>query len=373
MTEVQEVLDERFGVEEGDFTNSSIGPTFGQQIAQTALLAIIGSLLVISLYIGVRFEFKYAVPVLIALFHDLLITAGVYALAGREVTTSTVAALLTILGFSLYDTIIVFDRIRENVPRMPRATFAQIVNRSMSEVLTRSLVTNLCTLFPVAALMIFGGETLRDFGFALLVGVASGTYSSIFIAAPVLTAWKEREPIYRRRHEIAAAEHGGVVPAFAVGGAEAGPGRRVRPDVAREPAAVGARAAGSRDGRGRRRGSGAANGGSAGGGGSSDRVDEGRSGGGASSPNGLDEGRSAGAAEGLDGPRTDSRPGERDRPDGGGIPHPARPPSPTGDDAPGPMPHPAGPPAAAGARAGENGGDGDRSTRNRRRKRHGRR
>ena len=96
----------------------------------------------ISVYIALRFEWKYAVPVLIALMHDLLITAGVYSLTGREVTTSTVAALLTILGYSLYDTIIVFDRVRENVPRMPRAAFSQIVNRSMSEVLTRSLATS---------------------------------------------------------------------------------------------------------------------------------------------------------------------------------------------------------------------------------------
>ena len=107
-------------------------------------IAIIASLLVISAYIALRFEWKFAVPVLIALMHDLLITGGVYSLTGREVTTSTVAALLTILGFSLYDTIIVFDRIRENVPRMPRAAFTQIVNRSMSEVLTRSLATSFC-------------------------------------------------------------------------------------------------------------------------------------------------------------------------------------------------------------------------------------
>ncbi|MEJ7717087.1 MAG: protein translocase subunit SecD [Thermoleophilaceae bacterium] len=222
--QVRQVLDERFGVRQADFTTSSVGPTFGAQIARTAVIAVIASLILISIYIGFRFEFKYSVPVLIALAHDLLITAGVYALTGREVTASTVAALLTILGFSLYDTIIVFDRVRENVPRMPRATFSQIVNRSMSEVLTRSLVTSLSTLFPIGALMLFGGETLRDFGFALLVGVASGTYSSIFIAAPVLTAWKEREPIYRRRRQVVMDDHGGVVPAFA--SADLGAGAR---------------------------------------------------------------------------------------------------------------------------------------------------
>jgi SecD/SecF fusion protein len=143
----------------------------------------------------------------------------VYALVGQEVTTATVAALLTVLGFSLYDTIIVFDRIRENVPRMPRAAFAQIVNRSMSEVIVRSLATSFCSILPVLALLLFGGETLRAFAFALLIGTISGTYSSVFIAAPVLTAWKEREPIYRRRHASIAAEHGGVVPAYATGAA----------------------------------------------------------------------------------------------------------------------------------------------------------
>src|SRR5207247_9760819 len=131
-----------------------------------------------------------------------------------EVTTATVAALLTLLGCSLYGTIIVFDRIRENVPRMPRATFSQIVNRSMSDVLTRSLATSASTLMPIGALMLFGGETLKDFGFALLVGVASGTYSSIFIASPVLTHWKEREPGYRRRRQLVMEDHGGVIPPY---------------------------------------------------------------------------------------------------------------------------------------------------------------
>ena len=208
-------LDEDFGVRRADFSSSSIGPTFGQQIARTAIIAIIASLFLISLYIGLRFEFKFAVPVLIALFHDILITSGVYALVGREVTTATVAALLTILGYSLYDTIIVFDRIRENVPRMPRATFSQIVNRSMSEVVVRSLVTSLSVLFPILALLLLGGETLQDFAFALLVGVASGAYSSIFIAAPVLTEWKEREPVYQRRRRVVMEDHGGVIPPYA--------------------------------------------------------------------------------------------------------------------------------------------------------------
>ena len=173
-------------------------------------------------YVALRFDWKFAVPVLIALMHDLLITVGVYALTGREVTTDTVAALLTILGYSMYDTIIVFDRVRENIPRMPRAAFSQIVNRSMSEVLTRSIATTLCTLMPIIALLLFGGSTLKDFAFALLVGVASGAYSSIFIASPVLTHWKEREHQYRHRRQRIEAELG-YVPAYAGGTADIDP------------------------------------------------------------------------------------------------------------------------------------------------------
>jgi SecD/SecF fusion protein len=213
-TAIQSGLQKKFGVKSFDY--DTIGPTFGQTVAKSAVIAIIASLLVISIYIALRFEWKYSVPVFIALMHDLLITSGVYSLTGREVTTSTVAALLTILGYSLYDTIIVFDRVRENVPRMPRAAFSQIVNRSMSEVITRSLATSFCTALPILALLLFGGDTLKDFAFALLVGVISGTYSSIFIASPVLTHWKEREAVYMRRRRRIAADNDGIVPAYAL-------------------------------------------------------------------------------------------------------------------------------------------------------------
>jgi SecD/SecF fusion protein len=221
---VKRNLQNRFGVQ--SFDSSSVGPTFGRTIANSAIVAIIASLLVISAYVALRFEWKFAIPVLIALAHDLLITTGVYALTGRQVSTATVAALLTILGYSMYDTIIVFDRVRENVPRMPRAAFSQIVNRSMSEVLTRSIATTSCTLMPIIALLLFGGAPgsteLTDFAFALLIGVASGAYSSIFIASPVLTHWKEREPQYRHRRERIEAELG-YVPAYAAVGADVDP------------------------------------------------------------------------------------------------------------------------------------------------------
>jgi SecD/SecF fusion protein len=233
VSKVEQALDDSFGVRGDDFSTNSIGPTFGEQIARTAVIAVIASLVLISIYIGIRFEWKFAVPVLIALMHDLLITAGVYALTDREVTSATVAALLTILGYSLYDTIIVFDRIRENVPRMPRATYSQIANRSMSEVFTRSLATSFSTLMPITALMLFGGETLKDFAFALLVGVASGAYSSIFIATPVLVEWKERERVYMRRRRLVMEQYGGIVPAFATAGPSLGDERHTAAEPAR--------------------------------------------------------------------------------------------------------------------------------------------
>jgi SecD/SecF fusion protein len=213
--EAQAALESEFGIAEDGFDSTSVGPTFGQQVADSALKALIFSLLVICGYVALRFDPKFAVPVLIAIFHDILITAGVYSLTGKEVSSGTVAAFLTILGYSIYDTIIVFDRIRENVPRMPRAAFSQIVNRSMSEVLTRSLATSFSTLLGVTSLLVFGGATLQDFAFAMFVGIASGTYSSIFIASPVLTAWKEREPGFVRRRQRIAEDGGGKVPAYA--------------------------------------------------------------------------------------------------------------------------------------------------------------
>jgi SecD/SecF fusion protein len=214
INKLQKELEKEYGIQADGFNSTSVGPTFGTTVANSARNALIFSLLIICAYIAFRFDPKFAVPVLIAIFHDILITAGIYSLTGREVSSGTVAAFLTILGYSLYDTIIVFDRIRENMPRMPRAAFSQIVNRSMSEVLTRSLATSFTTLLSVGALLIFGGATLQDFAFAMMVGIISGTYSSIFIASPVLTAWKEREPGFiRRRERIVAID--GSVPAFA--------------------------------------------------------------------------------------------------------------------------------------------------------------
>lgn len=211
---VEEALDDEYGVGTDAFNSTSVGPTFGASVARSAGLAIFFSLILITGYVAIRFGGKYTVPVLIAIVHDFLIGLGIYALLGFEVSSATVAAFLTVLGYSQYDTIIVFDRIRENEPKMPRATFSQIVNKSMSEVMTRSIATSFSTLIGVVCLLIFGGNVLAAFAIAILVGVASGTYSSLFIASPVLGLWKEHEPTFkrRRRQQI---ESQGHVPAFA--------------------------------------------------------------------------------------------------------------------------------------------------------------
>jgi SecD/SecF fusion protein len=186
----------------------TVSGTFGHQIAVDAIYGIIASLLLITIFIAIRFDFKFAIPVILAMLHDIAITIGVYSLVGKEVTVDTVAAVLTVLGYSIYDTIIIFDRIRENIPLMRRSPFATIANVSLWETIRRSLATTFITLLPIICLLILGGHTLKDFAFALIVGVISGAYSSIFIAAPLLTTWKEREPEYARRKHVADEEGG---------------------------------------------------------------------------------------------------------------------------------------------------------------------
>ena len=183
--------------------SKDVSASFGHQITRDAILGIIVSLALIIVYITLRFDFKFAVPVILAMIHDILVTVGIYSLVFKEVTVDTVAAVLTVLGYSIYDTIIIFDRIRENTPLMRRQPFATIANVSLWETIRRSLATTFITLLPIAALEVLGGATLKDFAFALLIGVTSGAYSSIFIAAPLLTMWKEREPEYKRRKQLA--------------------------------------------------------------------------------------------------------------------------------------------------------------------------
>jgi SecD/SecF fusion protein len=179
----------------------NVSASFSEQILRGAILAIVVSLLLIVIYVTIRFEFIFALPIFRALFYDVTVAMGVYALVGWEVTASTVAAILTILGYSMYDTIIIFDRVRENIPLMRKSSFAAIANQSLWETIRRSLATSFITLLPIASLLFFGGDTLKDFAFALLVGITSGAYSTIFIATPLLVKLKEREPEYAKRKE----------------------------------------------------------------------------------------------------------------------------------------------------------------------------
>jgi SecD/SecF fusion protein len=197
------------------FGSKNVSSSFGKQIRNSALTAIFFSLFLIVLYISFRFQWKYAIGVVVALAHDIVITVGIYALTGREVSTATVAAVLTVLGYSIYDTIIIFDRIRENLPLMRRASVRVIGNVSLWETLPRSLATTFITLLPILSLYFFGGDTLKDFAFALLIGIGSGAYSSIFIAAPLLAVLKEREPEFARRRD----DLGALAGVSSVGGA----------------------------------------------------------------------------------------------------------------------------------------------------------
>ena len=200
---LQDALDADFGVAKDSAGKyavevQTVSPAFGKQVISASWKAALVALLLIMGYITLRFEWKFAIGAIAAEFHDLFIVIGVYSITGREVTTATIAAVLTILGYSLYDTVIVYDRIRENAPKLGRVAYGDIVNRSIWETLTRSINTTVLVLLPVLCLLFFGGATLTDFAFALLVGIISGAYSSIFVASPVLTVLKEREPQYRK-------------------------------------------------------------------------------------------------------------------------------------------------------------------------------
>ncbi len=177
----------------------NVSASFSRQILDGAILAIFVSFALIALYVAIRYRWRFAVPILRTLGNDIPIVAGIYAISGREVSADTVAAVLTILGYSVYDTIIVFDRVRENMRLMPRASVGTIVNVSVSEVLKRSIVTSTITLLPIIALFAFGGATLRDFAFAIMVGIAVGAVSTIFIATPLLSSLLERDPEYAGR------------------------------------------------------------------------------------------------------------------------------------------------------------------------------
>jgi preprotein translocase subunit SecF len=192
----------------------AVGPTFGDEVTRRAIQALVVFLVVVALFISWRFEWKMAVAALAALFHDLIITAGLYALSGFPVSPATVIAILTILGYSLYDTVVVFDKVTENVHELHnRATYTEIVNISLNQVLMRSINTSLTSLLPIGSLLFvgsfaLGADTLREFALALFIGISLGTYSSIFVAAPILARLKETEPEWERARRRAARRRG---------------------------------------------------------------------------------------------------------------------------------------------------------------------
>ena len=174
-------------------SSTSIGPTIGKKLQEDALIAILLSLVGIILYIAVRFEFRFGVAAAIATFHDVLVVLGIYFLLNKEITLLVVTALLTLAGYSLTDTVVVFDRIRENLRRRRREKVSDIINNGINQVLSRTLVTTLTVVLVLVPLTLWGGEVLHDFSLALLLGVMVGTYSSIFVASPLLLLWPGAE------------------------------------------------------------------------------------------------------------------------------------------------------------------------------------
>jgi preprotein translocase subunit SecF len=232
--QVSKGFEQTFGVKAADLNPSSVGSSWGRSITVKAIEGLIIFLIAVIAYISFRFEFKMAIAAIVALLHDLIITAGIYSLVGFEVTPATVIAVLTILGFSLYDTVVVFDKVRENTARLgstSNITYSEAANAAVNQTLMRSINTSLIALMPVAALLfigagLLGAGTLKDLALAQFVGLAAGAYSSIFIATPLLANMKEREPRYRsltakvtRQREARA--HQARVPAVAAAGVAA--------------------------------------------------------------------------------------------------------------------------------------------------------
>ena len=187
------------GISTDSFQVNTIGPDWGTTIIRSMVIALLVSFVLIVLYIAFRFEYKMGLTALVALLHDIILVVGIYALLGREMNPNTIAALLTILGYSLYDTVVVFHRIADNMENSDiKCTFMTMANHSMNQVFMRSINTSLTSLFPVVFMLLFGSETLQDFAFAMVIGLIAGCYSSIAIACPLFSMWKTREPEYAK-------------------------------------------------------------------------------------------------------------------------------------------------------------------------------
>ncbi|MFL6136877.1 MAG: protein translocase subunit SecF [Frankiaceae bacterium] len=228
--ELQRALATKMGDQFNDVQVETIGSSWGSDITKKALEGLIAFLIAVVIYLSMRYEPKMAVAAIIALVHDLIITAGIYSLVGFEVSPSTVIALLTILGYSLYDTVVVFDKVRENTQGLgqhSRVTFSQATNLAVNQTLVRSINTSIIALLPVAGLLfigagLLGAGTLKDLSLALFIGLASGAYSSIFIASPLLCELKEREPAMRELSRRVANREAAEARVAATGRAPAG-------------------------------------------------------------------------------------------------------------------------------------------------------
>ena len=197
--EVAKKVEEKFELDSKNTNVDVIGPDWGASVIQSSLIAFFVSILLIIVYIAIRFEWKMGVIAVVALIHDLLIVMGIYALVGREVNPNTIAALLTILGYSLYDTIVTFHRVNDNMKEEGiRCTFATMANHSINQVLIRTINTTVTSFVPVFAMLFFGGETLKDFAFAMSIGLIVGSYSSFGVAVPLYTIWKTHESRYKK-------------------------------------------------------------------------------------------------------------------------------------------------------------------------------
>lgn len=200
---------ESLDLPEQDVNVTTIGPGWGKNVTDASVLALLVSLAAILAYISIRFEYKMSFTAVLALLHDMVIVLGVYAISGREVTPNTIAAVLTILGYSLYDTIVVFHRIRENAAGLTKMSFMDMTNESINQVAMRWLNTGLIQVIPVLALLFFGGETLQDFAFAMAIGLITAAYSTVGLASPLYALWKEREPKFqalKRKYESQASK-----------------------------------------------------------------------------------------------------------------------------------------------------------------------
>ncbi|MFC1562992.1 protein translocase subunit SecF [candidate division KSB1 bacterium] len=176
-----------------------VGPKIGSELIHGALWSILFAFLLMGIYISWRFEFKFAIGAVAALVHDVLVTLAVFSLLDLEFSLPVIAAILTLVGYSLNDTIVVFDRIRENLKALRRENHNFIINKSINEVLNRTIITSLTTLFVIAIVFVFGGEVIHNFAFALLIGIITGTYSSIYIASPIVAIWKEKTEMVKRK------------------------------------------------------------------------------------------------------------------------------------------------------------------------------